>query len=88
MQIVKFSDVLDRAFVAAFQRNYDAAGDAPFTWGGDGINEIELVDEILVEFKKQPAGTPLYCVEGNDGSQFAFFWGTEAQILAQINAIQ
>lgn len=88
MQIVKYSDALDRAFKAAFNRNYNAAGNAPLTWGGDGCNEIDMVDDLLVALKKVPAGTPLYCVEGNDGSQYAWFLGSEADILAKLNGIK
>jgi hypothetical protein len=87
MQNVKFSDALDKAFTAAFGRNYGAAGNAPIAWGGDGCNEIDMVDDILTVLKDVPEGTPLYCLSYSDGATFGWFFGSEQDILTQINAI-
>tara|TARA_Y100001980_G_C14391782_1_gene190664 strand:+ start:336 stop:599 length:264 start_codon:yes stop_codon:yes gene_type:complete len=85
---VKYSNQLDTAFCAALQRNYDVASNLPDTWAGDGINEIDVVGEIVTAVRKAPSNSPIFVLEGDDPSQMAFFVGTQAQILAKLNAVQ
>lgn len=84
---VSFSDQVDAAFRAAMRRNKDAAQKLIASWGGDGINECDLVGEIVTEARKYPHNTPVFATDDGDGSVVAFLFGREADLIAKLNAI-
>ena len=52
------------------------------------VIEIDVVGEIVTAVRKAPSNSPIFVLEGDDPSQMAFFVGTQAQILAKLNAVQ
>lgn len=84
---IKYSDQLDIAFRAAYSRNSDATNKLVASWAGDGINECDVVGEIVTACRKCPSNTPVFATDDGDGSQVAFLFGRESDLIQKLNAI-
>lgn len=84
---IKYSDQLDAAFRAARSRNQRATDKLVASWAGDGINECDVVSEIVTAARKHPNNVPVFATDDGDGSQVAFLFGKEVDLIAKLSAI-
>lgn len=54
-------------------------------YNSDCINPMDSIVDAIVASRKYPKNAAVHCIDNGDGSMF--FFGTEAQIVAKLNAL-